>query len=176
MKMCFMSTHQPSCMVHWFGVGFSLWPNYHNQPDGDSPICLIVTRFVGPCPCGGRDYHIWSNFFWKFYLIRTGFTLGELVPLVKVFRLFRLEWMFSGVQSVDTVGRCTTSYLLAGPACLWGLVWAQGYYQSGPSIRNCTKPCWVSSQVSRLWPWVSKKSNTWFQYIIMVIKYLVIVY
>jgi len=37
-----------------------------------------------------RDYRIRSNF-WKFYLIRTGFTLGELVFLVKVFRLFRLE-------------------------------------------------------------------------------------
>jgi hypothetical protein len=30
-----------------------------------------------------------------------------------------LEWIiFFGVQSVDTIGRCTTSYLLAGPACL----------------------------------------------------------
>jgi hypothetical protein len=27
-------------------------------------------------------------------LIRTHFTLGELVSLVKVFRLFRLEWIF----------------------------------------------------------------------------------
>ncbi len=39
---------------------------------------------------------------------------------MKVFRLFRLEWIFLGVEreSVDTVvGRCTTSsYLLAGPA------------------------------------------------------------
>jgi len=34
------------------------------------------------------NYHIGSNF-WKFYLIRTSFTLGELVSLVKVFRLFR---------------------------------------------------------------------------------------
>jgi hypothetical protein len=33
---------------------------------------------------------IGSNF-WKFYLIRTSFTLGELVSLVKVFGLFRLE-------------------------------------------------------------------------------------
>jgi len=56
------------------------------------------------------------------FTIRTGFTLGELVSLVKVFRLFRLEWIFFGVQSVDTVGRCTTSYLLAGPACSWCLV------------------------------------------------------
>ncbi len=98
MKMCFMSTHHPSCIVHWFGVGFSLWTNYCNQPEGDekyaeSLICLIVTRFVGPCPHRDKDYHIQSNF-WKFYLIRTSFTLGELVPLVKVFRLFRLEWIF----------------------------------------------------------------------------------
>ncbi len=28
------------------------------------------------------------------------------------------ETDFFGVQSVDTVGRCTTSYLLAGPVCL----------------------------------------------------------
>jgi len=42
----------------------------------------------------------------------------ELVSLVKVFRLFRLEQIFFGVQSVDTVGRCTTSYLWAGSACL----------------------------------------------------------
>ncbi len=34
-----------------------------------------------------RDYRIRSNF-WKFYLSRNGFTLGELVSLVKVFRLF----------------------------------------------------------------------------------------
>ncbi len=46
------------------------------------------------------------------------FTLLEPVSYwVKVFRLFQLEWI-SGVQSVDTVGRCTASYLLAGPAHL----------------------------------------------------------
>jgi hypothetical protein len=44
---------------------------------------------------------------WKFYLIRTGFTLGELVSLVKVFRVFRMD--FLGVESVDTVGRCRAS-------------------------------------------------------------------
>jgi hypothetical protein len=61
--------------------------------------------------------------FGSFYLIRISFTLAELVSLVKVFRSFELEQMFVGVselvfQSVDTVDRCTTSYLLAGPACL----------------------------------------------------------
>ncbi len=66
---------------------------------------------------GDRDCHIQSNF-WKFYLIRTRFTLREPVSLVKVFRLFKLEQMFFGVESVDSVGRCTTSYLLTGPACL----------------------------------------------------------
>jgi hypothetical protein len=63
------------------------------------------------------DYHIPSNF-WKFYLTRTGFTLGELVFVVKMFRLPELEHMFFGIENVDTIGRCRTSYLLAGPACL----------------------------------------------------------
>ncbi len=75
------------------------------------------TLFIRPCPDRDRHYRIGSNF-WKLYLIRTGFTLGEPVSLVKVFRLFKLEEMLFGVQSVVTVGRCTTSYLLAGPACL----------------------------------------------------------
>jgi hypothetical protein len=47
-------------------------------------------EFVGPCPHRNRDYRIRFDFL-KFYLIRTSFTLGELVSLVKVFRLFRLE-------------------------------------------------------------------------------------
>jgi hypothetical protein len=38
--------------------------------------------------------------FGSFYLIRTGFTLGELVLLVRVFRLFRLKQIFWGVESV----------------------------------------------------------------------------
>jgi hypothetical protein len=40
-----------------------------------------------------RDYCIRSNF-WKFYLIKHDFKLGELVSLVKVFRLSRLERSF----------------------------------------------------------------------------------
>ncbi len=56
----------------------------------------IILLLLGPAPHKDRDYCIRSNF-WKFYLIRTGFTLGELVSLVKVFRLFRLKqtfWVF----------------------------------------------------------------------------------
>jgi hypothetical protein len=53
------------------------------------------------------DYCIRSNF-WKLYLIKTSFTLGESASLVKVFTLFKLEHMFFGIQSVDRVGRCTT--------------------------------------------------------------------
>jgi hypothetical protein len=52
---------------------------------------VSIDGFVGPCP-RDTDYGIGSNF-WKFYLIRTSFTLGEPVSLVKVFRLFRLEWI-----------------------------------------------------------------------------------
>jgi len=46
---------------------------------------IFIYLFIGPW-----NYHIGSNF-WKFYLIRTSFTLGQPVSLVKVFRLFRLE-------------------------------------------------------------------------------------
>jgi len=56
-------------------------------------MCVVAFMFVGPCPHRERDYHIGSNF-WKFYIIRTDFTSGELVFLVKVFGLFRLEWIF----------------------------------------------------------------------------------
>jgi hypothetical protein len=56
------------------------------------PACLWW--LVGPCPPTGTgtNYCIGSNF-WKFYLIKTGFTICEPVTLVKVFRLFRLEWI-----------------------------------------------------------------------------------
>jgi hypothetical protein len=70
------------------------------------------------------DYHIGSNF-WKFYLNRTSFTLGEPVSLVKVFRLNKIGTDCFGVQCVDTIGVCTTYYLLAGPACFWCLVKSQ---------------------------------------------------
>jgi hypothetical protein len=60
-------------------------------------VVMKYPEFVGPCSHRDRDYGIGSNF-WKFYLIRTSFTLGELVSLVKVFRLFRLEQIFFGVQ------------------------------------------------------------------------------
>jgi hypothetical protein len=39
--------------------------------------------------------------FGSFTLLEPDLTLGELVSLVKVFRVFRLEWIFLGVQSVD---------------------------------------------------------------------------
>jgi len=76
------------------------------------------TVFVGP----DRDYHIGSNF-WKFYLIRTIFTLDEPVFLVKVFRLCRLERIvLFWCSECGHNEWCTTSYLLARPACLWCLV------------------------------------------------------
>jgi hypothetical protein len=49
--------------------------------------------FVGPCPHRDRDYGIGSNF-WKFYLIKIGFTLHQLVSLVKMFRLFKSKRIF----------------------------------------------------------------------------------
>jgi hypothetical protein len=69
----------------WFRF---LWPGLML-----GPILLNPHFSQGPTKWGfnkmgpARDYCIGSNF-WKFYLIRTRFTSGELVSLVKVFRLF----------------------------------------------------------------------------------------
>jgi len=64
----------------------------------------------GPAPTGTGTMAFHPTF--------GSFTLLEPVFLVKVFRLFSFETEFVGVPSVDTVRRCTTSYLLEGPACL----------------------------------------------------------
>jgi len=113
----------PWCMLHnligWaefphlnvFATVFALWLKARARS-------CVSDAFVGPCPHRDRDYCIRSNFS-KFYLIRTSFIWGEPVSLVKLFRLFRLERIFLDVQSVDTGGTCATSYLMAGPACLW---------------------------------------------------------
>jgi hypothetical protein len=63
------------------------------------------------------QYNRLNPTFGSFYVIRIGFTLRELVSLVKAFRLLELEWilcLFVGVQSVDIVGRCTTILLFIG--------------------------------------------------------------
>ncbi len=46
-------------------------------------------HFIGPCSHREKDYCIPSNF-WKFYLIRTSFTFGEPVSLMKL--LYCLNW------------------------------------------------------------------------------------
>ncbi len=70
--------------------------------EGTFLIEQYVRVFIGALhPQGDRDYPIRSNF-WKFFLIRTGFTLGEPVSLVKVFRLFKLEQMLFLILRVWT--------------------------------------------------------------------------
>jgi hypothetical protein len=61
------------------------------------------------------DYSIGSNF-WKFYLIKTSFTLGEPVSSVKVFRPFTLEQIFFGVDKMLYI------YLLCSHSAPIGLV------------------------------------------------------
>jgi hypothetical protein len=80
----------------------------------DLNLPFLLWGLVGPCPPHhkDRDHLIRANFC-KVYFIKTSFTLVELVFLVKVFRLFRLEWIFFGVRTVWT--QC--------PACLLCLVW-----------------------------------------------------
>ncbi len=78
------------CMGYWVEL-FNTWMNFAADQGSRENFEHVVLGF----------YRIRSNF-WKFYLIRTDFTLADPVYSVKVFRLFRLEWIFFGVQSVWT--------------------------------------------------------------------------
>jgi hypothetical protein len=63
-------------------------------------------------PSQGQGTIAFDPTFGSFTLLELVSQLHESVSLVKVFRLFKLEQMFFGVQSVHTVGSCTTSDLL----------------------------------------------------------------
>jgi hypothetical protein len=116
----------PWCMLHHL-IGWAEFPHLNVFATVVAPWLMARARscvsdaFVGPRRHRDRDYPIRSNFS-KFNFIRTSFIFGEPVSSVKPFRLFRLERIFFGVQSVDTGGRCATSYLMVGPACLWCLI------------------------------------------------------
>ncbi len=75
--------------------------------------------------------------------------LSELVSLVKVFRMFRLERTFFGVPSVDTVGRCTISYDGRCTSSYDALVKAWPHLFLGVSGRHIMKRnlsldcCWI---------------------------------
>jgi hypothetical protein len=64
-------------------------PTSHGASFLEEPHSQFSPMFVVPCPHRERDYSNGSNF-WKLYLIRTGFTSGELVSLIKV--LGCLDW------------------------------------------------------------------------------------
>jgi len=70
---------------------------------------LWALHLLGPAPTG-KETIAFDPTFGSFTL------LSEPVHLLKMFRLFKLEQMFFLFQ--DTIGSCTTSYLLAGPVCL----------------------------------------------------------
>ncbi len=86
--------------THGFRGGFISHPNvlYYIGYQKHTSWIFIVRKLdtqgplLGPVPHRNRDYPIGSDF-WKFYLNRTCFTLGDPVSLVKVFRLVRLEWI-----------------------------------------------------------------------------------
>jgi hypothetical protein len=78
--------------------------------------CLFVC-LLGPTLIGDGYYYLALDPTFG------SFTLLELVSLVQVF-IDSLHWngFFWVVQSVGSLGRLTTSYLLGGPTCLWCLV------------------------------------------------------
>jgi hypothetical protein len=51
-----------------------------------------MVSLLGPVPTGTETIAL-DPTFERFYLIKTSFTSDELVSWVKVFRLFRLEWI-----------------------------------------------------------------------------------
>ncbi len=85
----------------------------------EPPLTCKTTLFLlGLAPVGAGTIAL-DPTFGSFYLITISLTSGERVSLMKVFRLFRLEWIVLVFRVwMDTVGTCTTSYLLAGPVCL----------------------------------------------------------
>jgi hypothetical protein len=98
------------------------------------PIYKILWRNDWPCTykkkCWKLSEHLLLKLFglmwadervlkcYKFWSIGHVLPPYSLETLVKVFRPFRLE----RIVLLFRVGRCTTSHLLAGPACLWCLV------------------------------------------------------
>jgi hypothetical protein len=72
------------------GCAFGLENNFQRP---EVLISHFLVSWALP-PHMDRACGIASNF-WKSYLIRTEFTLGERVSLMKVLRLFRLECIFS---------------------------------------------------------------------------------
>ncbi len=88
----------PWCMLHHL-IGWAEFPHLNVFVTVFAlrlmaRVWLCVSgAFVGCCLHRDRDDRIGSNF-WKFYLIRTSFILGEQVSVVKLFRLFRLDRIF----------------------------------------------------------------------------------
>ncbi len=76
-------------------------------------------------------------------------------------------------ESVDTVGRCTTSYLLAGPSCLWYLVWCSTMYgdragylivDSGGWKRGVGPNCMENEEFFCLeWCWLQPLLTLWIE-------------
>ncbi len=94
--------------------------------------CVVVAFLTGPSfqswlVCWAMsvwDYHIGSNF-WKFYLIKTSFTLWEPVSLVNVFRPFRLGmggFFFGGGGGVFTLMYNILTSLSIGKARMFAMM------------------------------------------------------
>ncbi len=125
------------------------------------PFCFLTPTFnctkwvmecqliLGPAPPGTGTIAFGSNF-WKFYIMRTSFTLSELVSLVKVFRLFRLEQIFLvfrvWTQQVDVQhliywqgrqGQRVCDALLVEPSPMRTFYHGQCYHQSPHKVTFC---------------------------------------
>jgi len=111
-------------------------------------LTALVEDFVGPCPHRDRDYRIGSNF-WKFYLIRSGFTWVDqflwwkcldcldwngLFLVFGVWTQLGPEWT-STHQRTNVDGWCTDRIVFSIPVpsqvdvfCLPFLPWSQFFF------------------------------------------------
>jgi hypothetical protein len=74
--------------MHYFKLNIS-----SKLIDFHDHLHYINSHLLRPAPTGTGTIAL-DQTFGSFTLFRTGFTLGESVSSVKVFRLFRLEWIY----------------------------------------------------------------------------------
>jgi hypothetical protein len=84
------TSHILSCVVIKLIVFYLkfLYPNVALKLKPLTWVTLVMSRFSWlVCSHGDKGLFAFDANFWKFYLIRTSFTSGERVSLVKMFRL-----------------------------------------------------------------------------------------
>lgn len=124
------------------------------------PLVFELTFYWALPPQG--QVHRTRSKFWKFYLIKTGFTLSEPVSCVTVFRLFRLErsfWVFRvWTQQLDVQHLI---YWQGQRVC--DALFTRVFWGISPNRRTLGVVCWGSSPIFYVptFPWKYFFSTKW---------------